>query len=305
MEDLAGLGKSIDKILDVIARGTGILYEPTKIRRAAEAEAYKIELIADAQAKKHKTLVEAKVEERFIVERAKESLIERAAQRKLHKELTKQHNIENVFALAALDAPEMVTDKPVDPDWLNRFIDGAETVSSETMQKIWARVFVREIEGPGRFSIKSLDFLKKLTKYEADALSKLCQYARYESASGQYIVLAGAKKLNFVASLFSIPNEETIFPYESELELTEWMTLQKIGLVYEEELIKKSLPKGTVLEFDGLKLTTRKKNVTPIFYSLTPLGNEIAQLIDTAVDEEYISTFQKKYKRLALLEPIN
>lgn len=305
MEDLAGLGKSIDKILDVIARGTGILYEPTKIRRAAEAEAYKIELIADAQAKKHKTLVEAKVEERFIVERAKESLIERAAQRKLHKELTKQHNIENVFALAALDAPEMVTDKPVDPDWLNRFIDGAETVSSETMQKIWARVFVREIEGPGRFSIKSLDFLKKLTKYEADALSKLCQYARYEPASGQYIVLAGAKKLNFVASLFSIPSEETIFPYESELELTEWMTLQKIGLVYEEELIKKSLPKGTVLEFDGLKLTTRKKNVTPIFYSLTPLGNEIAQLIDTAVDEEYISTFQKKYKRLALLEPIN
>ena len=70
LEDLAGLGKSIDKILDVIARGTGILYEPTKIRRAAEAEAYKIKLIADAQANKHKTQVEAKVEERFIVEKA-------------------------------------------------------------------------------------------------------------------------------------------------------------------------------------------------------------------------------------------
>ncbi|MDK1311353.1 TIGR03899 family protein [Pseudoalteromonas ardens] len=305
MEDVVGLGKSIEKILDVIARGTGILYEPVKIRRAAEAEAYKIKLLAEAQANKHKTFTAAKVEEKLVYERAKDCLIERAAQRKLHKELSKQRNIEKVFALAAMAVPEKVSEDPVDTDWLNQFIEAAETVSSETMQKIWANVLVQEVEGPGRFSLKSLDFLKRLTKYEADAFYKLCRYARYEPSTGQYIVLAGVKKTGIFASLFLFDNEDTIFPYHSQLDITELMNLQGIGLIYEEQLIRNGLPKGEVLEFDGLKLTIKKKNVTPVFYSLTPLGNEIAQLIDSKVDAEYISAFQKKYKKLALIELSN
>lgn len=304
MEDLAGLGKSVEKVLEVFARGTGILYEPLKIRRLAEAEAYKIGQLAEAEAKKNKVLIESKVEEKFIAESAKESLSDRAEQRKAHKELLKQNNIESVIALATLSPPKSIADEPIDSDWLNTFIENAETVSSNVMQKLWARVFVNEIEKPGGFSLKSLEFLKKLTRYEADAFTKLCRYITPEPHNEGFIVLSAIRQRGFISGLFSSYADDS-FPRKSELDLNEWMTLINLGLVHAEGLLWKSLPKGTAIDLRYFKLVTKKNKVTPHFYSLTSLGNEIAQLVDVPLDDDYFKEFQEKHSSLVAMEKIN
>ncbi|TMX73099.1 TIGR03899 family protein [Vibrio rotiferianus] len=303
MEDLAGIGKSVNKVLDVIAKGTGVLYEPMKIRRLAEAEAYKIGLIAEAEEKKNKLEFETKLQQQLIVVKAKESLKERAEQRQQHKELVKQKNIENIFAMAALSVSESVSDEPVDPDWLNHFIENAESVSSETMQKLWAKVFAKEVENPGKFSLKSLSFLKSITKYEANAFATLCQYAS-RSSDNEYVILSGGRNNGTFSGFFG-DFDMSLFPSKSKLELTQWMMLQKLGLVHENDLFYTSLSKGDVLTFNDYKLTVLKNKHSPLFYCFTPLGNELAQLVDSKLDKEYFNLIKAKFKSMYSLEYFN
>jgi hypothetical protein len=44
-------GKPLEKLIEVISKGVGTLYKPTEIRKTAEAEAYKIEVIETAKAR--------------------------------------------------------------------------------------------------------------------------------------------------------------------------------------------------------------------------------------------------------------
>lgn len=301
MEDFAGVGKSVEKVLEVFARATGILYEPTNIRRKAEAEVYKIGLLADAEAKKNKVMIQSEVEGKLIAEKAKESLSERAEQRKLHKEKLKQSNIENVIRYAVLTPPSKIPDESVDPEWLNAFVDKAETVSSEVMQKLWAKVFVKEIEEPGRFSLKSLEFLKKLTRYEAEIFSKFCRYVTPQPDNGGFLVIAGVNKVGGFSTLLSV-YEDQIFPKESEVDLTEWMILQNLGLVHADGLLWKSLPKGAEIDLKEIKFVTKKNKVSIHFYCLTPLGNELAKLVDSPLDHNYISLLKKKYSNLVSID---
>lgn len=301
MDDLVGLGKSVEKILEVFARGTGILYEPTQIRRLAEAEVYKIGLIAAAEAKKHKVLIESKVEGKLIVEKAKESLSDRVKQRKAHKERLKQDNIENVITFATLSPPKSIADEPIDSGWLNTFIENAETVSSRVMQKIWAKVFVNEIEKPGGFSLKSLEFLKTITRHEADIFAKLCRYVTSQPYSEGSLILSRIQQKHIFSDILALYNDN-MFPRSSELDLIEWMTLKDLGLVHAAELLLNPLPKGEVVDFQKFKLVTKKRKVTIHFYSLTPLGNELAQLVDASLDEDYFKRLQKKYNHLIAME---
>ena len=59
-------------------------------------------------------------------------------------------------------AAEELGDKEVpnhepDPDWTARFFDYAQDISSEDMQRIWAKILAGEVESPGRTSLRTLD----------------------------------------------------------------------------------------------------------------------------------------------------
>ena len=42
-------GKPLEKLLDVISKGVGVLYKPKEIRRNADAKAYEVKVIAKAE----------------------------------------------------------------------------------------------------------------------------------------------------------------------------------------------------------------------------------------------------------------
>lgn len=93
--------------------------------------------------------------------------------------------------------PQTPPDREVDEDWLFAWRDYAGKVSAEDLQRLWGSVLAGEVKSPGRYSIRTLEFLKTLSKPEADVISKIARYAidgRIARGQKQYL---DEKGLNF------------------------------------------------------------------------------------------------------------
>ena len=67
-----------------------------------------------------------------------------------------------------------VQDHEVDHDWTARFFNDVQDVSSEEMQRLWAKILAGEVQRPGRTSFKSMNILKGLDKNTAILFRTLC-----------------------------------------------------------------------------------------------------------------------------------
>jgi len=153
--DLGKLSKPIGKLIEAVSQGIGTLYEPTKIRRKAKAQ-------ADA------SLIKVESDIR------KKDLLRRAANRLVFQEISRQENIENIIKIAAHSLPATVSEDPVDKDWISRFFDECKDVSNEDLQKVWARILAKEVASPGSCSRKTLSILKDLSAKDADLFNRIC-----------------------------------------------------------------------------------------------------------------------------------
>lgn len=150
--------KPIAKLIEVVAAGIGNLYAPFGTVRQAKADARATIIRADADAEAA-------------------SLAERAASRVAHREAHRQQNIEQIVSVAAQELPSSVSDKPVDPDWTLQYLDYAQDVSDHDMQTLWARILAGEVDKPGRYSKRTLSFLRTLEKEEAVWFTEFCSLA--------------------------------------------------------------------------------------------------------------------------------
>ena len=64
----------------------------------------------------------------------------------------------------------------IDEDWLFAWRENAGKVSAEDLQRLWGSVLAGEIKAPGKYSIRTLEFLKTLSKQEAELISQLASY---------------------------------------------------------------------------------------------------------------------------------
>jgi len=166
IKDLLGLEKPITKLIEELSKGIGTLYKPRSIRNEAEAEAYRKETLAIAEAKKISIEGEAKIQ-----------LLERAKKRLVYQELTKQENIEEIAEKAIKYLNEEVSDKPLDSDWRTRFFQKAENISNEEMQEIWAKILANEVSKPNTISFRTLEVVSNLSKKEAELFQIACSLA--------------------------------------------------------------------------------------------------------------------------------
>jgi hypothetical protein len=80
---------------------------------------------------------------------------------------------EELLAADAQEPPE----RGVDEDWILNWRENAGRVSNEDLQKLWGSVLAGEVKAPGTYSIRTLDFLRTLSKTEAEQISLLATYA--------------------------------------------------------------------------------------------------------------------------------
>ncbi|MDO6385278.1 DUF2806 domain-containing protein [Uliginosibacterium sp. 31-12] len=170
------------KLIEVISKGMGAVYEPIGVRREADAEAYKIRALAAAKADALKITSEGKAaaENAYKLEKLTDeeiSLHERARLRLIAKEIEGQKNIEAIVDAAFTALPSSVSDQDVSDDWRRKFFQEAENICDEDLQIFWAKLLAGEVASPGSFSLRTLDVLKQLSQDEAASFVKLCRLA--------------------------------------------------------------------------------------------------------------------------------
>ncbi|MBE7414363.1 MAG: DUF2806 domain-containing protein [Deltaproteobacteria bacterium] len=105
--------------------------------------------------------------------------------------------------------PQEPMEKNIDEDWLYRWRDYASNVSVEELQSIWGRLLAGEIKAPGSFSLRTLDFLKSISKSDAESITNLLRFAIAN------VVFRGDKEL--------LNNENLTFDFLLEM--------QELGLI--------------------------------------------------------------------------
>lgn len=80
---------------------------------------------------------------------------------------------EEQLAVDSQQAP----DRQVEEDWLYAWKEYAGRVAAQDLQRLWGSVLAGEIKSPGRYSIRTMEFLKTLSKAEAELISKLARFS--------------------------------------------------------------------------------------------------------------------------------
>lgn len=151
----------------MVQTATGVTFEPTRIKRKAEAEAKALLITTTAE-------IEA------------QELRKCAAQRFIAQELKKQENLESVLLKAAPQLAERFQEtKEVDPDWITRFILEAQEVSDSGLQDLWANILAGEVKSPGTYSRRVLRIVKDLDLQDARLIAAVGSYVmRVEDYDG-------------------------------------------------------------------------------------------------------------------------
>ncbi len=275
-------GKPIEKLIEVISNGIGTLYKPRSIRKEADAKAYEIGIIEEA---KTKALNEGKEKEAETYLRIQERLI--------FKETERQNNIDRIAEKTAkqFELEENVSEEPVNKDWSKRFFNIAEDVSDEEMQEIWARILAGEIKKPNSYSLRTLELLKNLSKWEAEVFMKFAKLAISYSNTSFILNFKNEKlledkyKLNFKERLLL---EELGLLTANDLQIKVFATKQEISntyYVFGNQLINLEKPKNQP-----------EQQLQVLVF--TKIGQELLNLVQSEPAElEYIQLLASKLRK--------
>ncbi len=191
----------------VTEKGIGGLFKPWQLKREGRAaiDVRRHELLAMAQAEKEAEAIKLGLKEYgtdgriralasdatdppepiqpLLVERHDynpfESLKLEVSERMFAESVRCEANVSNALLSAAFeletDSSPPPIEKPND-DWLYRWRDAASEVSAEEIQDLWGRLLVGEIKAPGTYSLRTLDFLRNISKDEAGVIASLAPF---------------------------------------------------------------------------------------------------------------------------------
>ena len=156
--NLGDIAKPADTLIKKISNAVGTLYEPTHIKRVAQAN-------ADA------AIIEAKGNLEIT------ELQRRALNRFVEEEGKRQSNIEEITDKALPQLKDSAKPEKVDDDWITNFFDKCRIISDHEMQELWARILAGEANTPGSYSKRTVNFLADLDKMDATLFSSLLGFA--------------------------------------------------------------------------------------------------------------------------------
>ena len=155
--NLGELSKPATVLVEKVCSAVGIVFEPTRIRRKAKAEADAQLIVASGQ-------IEV------------DALQRRALERLVHQEARKQANIESITALAANSLPPTASTEALNEDWVAHFFKQCDTVSDAEMQSLWSKLLAGEASKPGTYSRRTVDLVSTLDKADASLFTTLVQF---------------------------------------------------------------------------------------------------------------------------------
>ena len=289
--------KAVEKLLDYTASGVGAIAGPilapwrasregkerliaaradADIRRIeAESEAETSPIIAQARSQALQYLMSPDADVRGTVEVTRRDIVQRVE----YQERKRLANVRSVVEDAADELGDKeVPDHESDPDWTARFFNEVQDVSSEDMQKIWAKILAGEVESPGRTSLRTLDTLRDMTKKDAKMFTDIC---------------------DFVIGNDFVFYDDSIKGFEA-LNYSNLLHLQDCGLINVGPNLVKEFTWGEnkqfVLMYHGgaLSVTGNSDNDGTLIVPdilLTTAGKELSQFVQCSLHMEYLQAF--------------
>lgn len=269
-----GAKAAYEKLFGVIKSGLGAVF-PWLSRRLAEAEATRVKLLGAAQiqveVERERSLHELRRElaagTDLTDDRDFELLAERARFRVQDQERKRQRNLEQIVYEAVLLLPEVVSEDPVDADFVARFFTEAQDVSSPTMQRLWAKILSGEVVRPGSCGTRTLDVLRNISIDEAQQFESLRRHVCY------------------------IDNPRHIFLPATVVTTPVALALDECGLVLPERSFRLQGANDEIWWGHGnlaIRFTPRQANIIGLpthlgFYPLTRAGETIMSLDDVTL----------------------
>jgi len=155
--NLGKLAEPAKVLIEKVSDAVGGVFKPYQIKRVAKAE-------AEAEIIKANTQIEIS------------ELQQRALDRFLIEEATKQENIESITKKAILQLKDGADPGNIERDWMVDFFDKSRLISDAEMQELWAGVLAGEANTPGTYSKRTIHLVASLDKSDAILFTKLCSY---------------------------------------------------------------------------------------------------------------------------------
>lgn len=171
--DLLGLRSPATELVRAISKGIGNVFEPALRRRKAKAD---LAIYNEWKA----SLVDSdglpSSFEFSIDDRASIRLQNETIQRQVNREKIAIEAIEEYRSADSMNRRK-ADEGVIDDDWLNFYWQAAEQVSNRDMQNLWGRVLARKALGISQYRLRTLDFLRTLSRSEAEEISRLASYS--------------------------------------------------------------------------------------------------------------------------------
>lgn len=271
IKDLIGVEQPLTKLVESVSNAVGTLYEPTRIRKKAKADAEAAVTLAKA---------EVQVEE----------LKRRAAERVAHTEARRQRNIDQIIEQAVRELPKSVNEEPANEDWVAQFFNLSQDIGDSEMQILWARLLAGEVSRPGSYSFRTLQTVKVLSKEDARLFSQYCSYV-WQISGGPICLYTDAETDRYIAS--------------KGVGLSERNHLKNLGLIYRTSvgMMRSSDPYAVISSRDNPFEVTyfgRRYLLTQHLSSnesaivqpeiLTDIGAQLFSISGAQPDEAYLET---------------
>ena len=156
--NLGNLSRPATVLTEKISNAIGTLYEPTHIKRVAEAE---------IQAEKIRAAGNLEITE----------IQQRGLSRLIQEEGKKQENIESITAQATNHLKEGAQPENIENDWISHFFEKCRNVSDSEMQSLWSGILAGESNKPGSYSKRTIGITSTLDKSDAHVFTSLCSFA--------------------------------------------------------------------------------------------------------------------------------
>lgn len=177
------------------------------------------------------------------------------------------------------------SDIDVDFDWMQRWRSYAMNVTAEDVQSLWANLLAGEVKSPGRYSLRTMEFLKNITKNDAKEIEKIIPFIFKEGFI--YRGYLGQVKSNpHVRAINQWLEWEHLY-FMQELGIIQGITEERATITLLPELNKESFLRTTdkVIIY---KLPSDRGCETA-YISVTKLGCELVDIAGMPSNREYLN----------------
>jgi len=214
--------------------------------------------------------------------------------------LRKQENIEAIMEKTYSFCANKAIDKRPDLDWFNQYITLAEDISNTTMQDLWAKILSGELSRPGSYSMKALKVFREMSIVDAKLLAKACSLAIKDQSKKSIRIISGTYQQPGLLNFFSKERQQHINLSHFGLNYADILSLADNHLIYKQESELNLMTSGEKLNFyfngTPLKLTSKKPNIAVQFYKFTPIGTELANLINDKANDDFFAVLKQQLR---------